>query len=198
MRIDENYLKSQIRAIQDWPKDGITFRDITSVFENPRVSRMVIDSFIHRYINQNISHIAALDARGFLLGSTLAYALHKPLILFRKKGKLPPDTLAQDYQLEYGTATLEVKTDSFSQGDRVLLIDDLIATGGTLLAAECTHQTIRSNNHRSGSHYRSSRSWRFYQTAGSRHPHLPPLVRLAGSKPTDRRYFFFRQNITQR
>ncbi|WP_263078570.1 adenine phosphoribosyltransferase [Endozoicomonas sp. Mp262] len=136
MRIDENYLKSQIRAIQDWPKDGITFRDITSVFENPRVSRMVIDSFIHRYINQNISHIAALDARGFLLGSTLAYALHKPLILFRKKGKLPPDTLAQDYQLEYGTATLEVKTDSFSQGDRVLLIDDLIATGGTLLAAD--------------------------------------------------------------
>lgn len=136
MRIDEVYLKSQIRAVEDWPKPGVTFRDITSIFENPAVTRMVVDSFIHRYLKADISHIAALDSRGFLLGSTLAYTLNKPLVLFRKKGKLPPSTLAQDYQLEYGSATLEVKTHSFGKGDRVLLVDDLIATGGTLLAAD--------------------------------------------------------------
>ncbi len=135
MSIDEDYLKSQIRAVENWPKPGVTFRDITTLFENPKACRIMIDSFIERYTQQDLSHIAALDARGFLLGSTLAYALNKPLVLFRKKGKLPYKTLSQDYNLEYGTATIEVNADSLSQGDRVLLIDDLIATGGTLLAA---------------------------------------------------------------
>ena len=135
MIIDDFYLKSQIRTIPDWPKPGIMFRDITTIFENPKAWRGVMDSFIHRYMELDFSHIGAMDARGFLIGSTLSYALNKPLILFRKKGKLPAKTVGVEYDLEYGTATLEVHADNLGKGDRVLLVDDLIATGGTLLAA---------------------------------------------------------------
>ena len=135
MIIDDIFLKSQIRTVPDWPKPGIQFRDVTTIFENPKAWRGVMDSFIHRYMEQDFSHIGALDARGFLIGSSLAYALNKPLILFRKKGKLPAKTLGVEYDLEYGTATLEVHDDTLQSGDRVLLVDDLIATGGTLLAA---------------------------------------------------------------
>ena len=135
MIIDDFYLKSQIRTIPDWPKQGIQFRDVTTIFENPKAWRGVVDSFIHRYMELDFSHIGAMDARGFLIGSTLSYALNKPLVLFRKKGKLPAKTIGVDYALEYSTATLEVHEDSLTEGDRVLLVDDLIATGGTLLAA---------------------------------------------------------------
>lgn len=135
MIVDEAYLKAQIRTVSDWPKPGIQFRDVTTLFENPKAWRSVMDSLIHRYMDVEFDRIGALDARGFLIGSALSYALNKPLILFRKKGKLPYNTVAQDYELEYGKATLEVHADTIKKGDKVILVDDLIATGGTLLAA---------------------------------------------------------------
>lgn len=135
MSYDECHIRSAIRAVPDWPEPGVTFRDITPLFLDTKALHIVIDSFSQRYIDSDITHIAALDARGFLLGSVLAYKLNKPLILIRKKGKLPGETLSQEYQLEYGAACVEVQKDACGAGDRVLLIDDLIATGGSLLAA---------------------------------------------------------------
>ncbi|MEH6822858.1 MAG: adenine phosphoribosyltransferase [Motiliproteus sp.] len=135
MPYDECHIRSVIRAVPDWPEPGVIFRDITPLFQDTKALHIVIDSFTQRYIDTDITHIAALDARGFLLGSVLAYKLNKPLILIRKKGKLPGETLSQEYQLEYGSACVEVQKDACSAGDKVLLIDDLIATGGSLLAA---------------------------------------------------------------
>jgi adenine phosphoribosyltransferase len=135
MIFDEFAIKSLIRPVPDFPKPGVVFRDITPLFQSPRALRMVVDSFIQRYVESEFSHIAAMDARGFLFGSIMAYELNKPLILFRKQGKLPAEVLAESYQTEYGEALLEVHTDSLCEGDRVLIFDDLIATGGTLLAA---------------------------------------------------------------
>ena len=97
--------------------------------------RVIADSFIERYVEADFSHIGAMDARGFLIGSVLAHQLNKPLILFRKQGKLPADVLAEGYQTEYGEAFLEVHADSLCEGDSLLIVDDLIATGGTLIAA---------------------------------------------------------------
>lgn len=135
MIFDEFSVKSLIRAVPNFPKAGVTFRDITPVFQSPRALRMVIDSLAQRYIESDCTHIGAMDARGFLLGSTLAYTLNKPLILFRKRGKLPAEVLSEGYQTEYGEAFLEVHSDSLREGDSLLLVDDLIATGGTLIAA---------------------------------------------------------------
>lgn len=135
MSYDEHRIRSAIRAVPDWPEPGIMFRDIAPLFLDTKALHMVIDAFTQRYIDSGITHIAALDARGFLLGSVLAYKLNMPLILIRKKGKLPGETLFQDYQLEYGTACVEIQKQACGAGDRVLLIDDLIATGGSLLAA---------------------------------------------------------------
>ncbi|MDH0893233.1 MULTISPECIES: adenine phosphoribosyltransferase [unclassified Pseudomonas] len=135
MIFDEFAVKSLIRPVPDFPKPGVVFRDITPLFQSPRALRMVVDSFIQRYVENDFSHIAAMDARGFLFGSIMAYELNKPLILFRKQGKLPAEVLAESYQTEYGEALLEVHADSLCEGDRVLIFDDLIATGGTLLAA---------------------------------------------------------------
>jgi adenine phosphoribosyltransferase len=135
MIFDEFAIKSLIRPVPDFPKPGVVFRDITPLFQSPRALRMVVDSFVQRYVETEFSHIAAMDARGFLFGSIMAYELNKPLILFRKQGKLPAEVLAESYQTEYGEALLEVHADSLCEGDRVLIFDDLIATGGTLLAA---------------------------------------------------------------
>ena len=135
MTFDEFSIKSLIRPVPDFPKAGVMFRDITPIFQSPRALRMVADSFIQRYVEDDFSHIAAMDARGFLIGSVIAYELNKPLILFRKHGKLPAEVLAESYQTEYGEALLEVHADSLCEGDSVLIFDDLIATGGTLLAA---------------------------------------------------------------
>jgi len=137
MSYDEFYVKSAIRSLPDWPEPGVVFRDVTPIFKDPRATRMVADAFIHRYLNSDISHIACIDARGFLFGSILAHQLNLPLVLVRKKGKLPGDTIHQEYELEYGSAAVEMQTDSVGQGDRVLIFDDLIATGGTILAT-CT------------------------------------------------------------
>ncbi len=134
--IGKSFLQSQIRTVADWPKPGIMFRDVTTLFENPKAWRITVDALVQRYMDQGIDRIGALDARGFLIGSALSYAMNKPLVLFRKKGKLPYKTLSQEYDLEYGSATLEVHADTMNKGDRILLVDDLIATGGTLLAAD--------------------------------------------------------------
>ncbi|WP_432698623.1 adenine phosphoribosyltransferase [Marinobacterium sp. YM272] len=137
MSYDEFYVKSVIRSLPDWPEPGVLFRDITPIFKDPLALRMVTDAFIHRYLNSDLTHIACIDARGFLFGSILAHQLNLPLVLVRKKGKLPGDTIHQEYELEYGTSAVEMQSDSVTAGDRVLLFDDLIATGGTILAA-CT------------------------------------------------------------
>ena len=128
-------LKSLIRPVVDFPKPGVIFRDITPLFQSPRGLRYVADQFIERYVEAEFSHIGAMDARGFLIGSIIAHQLNKPLILFRKQGNLPADVIAEGYQTEYGQAFLEVHADSLCEGDQVLIFDDLIATGGTLLAA---------------------------------------------------------------
>jgi len=135
MPYDECYVKSVIRTIPDWPEPGVMFRDITPIFKDPKALRMVSDDFIQRYIDTDITHIASIDARGFLISSIMAYHLNIPLVLVRKKGKLPGDTVHVEYSLEYGKSAVEMQTDSVGPGDKVLIFDDLIATGGTILAA---------------------------------------------------------------
>src|SRR5690554_133227 len=128
-------IKSAIRTVPDWPKPGVTFRDITTVLQDRSVFRKLIDAFVHRYHHERIDAIAGVDARGFIIGSPLAYELNASFIPVRKKGKLPFDTVSETYQLEYGTAEVELHKDALKPGDRVILVDDLIATGGTMLAA---------------------------------------------------------------
>ncbi len=135
MIFDEYAIKTLIRPVLDFPKPGVIFRDITPLLQSPRALRMVADSLIQRYVESSFSHVGALDARGFIIGSIIAYELNRPLILFRKQGKLPADVLTASYRTEYGEAHLEVHADSLCEGDSVLLLDDLIATGGTLVAA---------------------------------------------------------------
>lgn len=135
MPVDEFLVKSHLPIIKDWPKPGVNFRDITPLFCNPRAARHITDELVLRYMDSDITHIAALEARGFLLGSNLAYALNKPLVLIRKAGKLPGKVDHQDYTCEYSDDRLELKKGSFKSGDRVLIVDDVLATGQTLYAA---------------------------------------------------------------
>lgn len=135
MLYDDFYIKSLITTVEDWPKQGISFRDITPIFSDPKGMRMVVDAYIHRYIGSEITHIACIDARGFFVAAVLAYELQKPLVLVRKKGKLPGKTISQAYALEYGESELEIQAGAVKPGNNILLFDDLIATGGTLFAA---------------------------------------------------------------
>ena len=138
-RLDVNeYLKSHIRTVPNWPEAGVQFRDITPLLQNPRVFRVLIDAFVHRYMDPALRPdvVAGLDARGFILGSVVAYELGLGFVPIRKKGKLPFTTVEETYELEYGSATVELHTDAVRPGQRVLLIDDLIATGGTMLAGK--------------------------------------------------------------
>jgi adenine phosphoribosyltransferase len=128
------YIRSHIRTVADWPAPGVRFRDITPLLANPRVFRVLIDQFVHRYFDLRPDVIAGLDARGFIIGSVVAYELNVGFVPIRKKGKLPFTTVEETYELEYGSATVEVHTDAVRPGDRVVLIDDLIATGGTMMA----------------------------------------------------------------
>ena len=134
MLIDANYLKSIIRTVPDWPEKGVQFRDITPIFQDPRALRGTMEAFVQRYLCKNINVIAGIDARGFLLGVTIAYELNLPFVPIRKKGKLPYNTISEDYDLEYGSASVEIHEDAVKPGDQVVIIDDLIATGGTMLA----------------------------------------------------------------
>jgi adenine phosphoribosyltransferase len=129
-----DYIRHHIRTVPDWPASGVQFRDITPLLANPRVFRVLIDQFVHRYFDTRPAAIAGLDARGFIIGSVLAYELNVGFVPIRKKGKLPFTTVEETYELEYGSATVEVHTDAVKPGDRVVLIDDLIATGGTMMA----------------------------------------------------------------
>ncbi len=128
------YIRGHIRTVPDWPAPGVMFRDITPLLASPRVFRVLIDQFVHRYFDVKPSAIAGLDARGFIIGAVVAYELNIGFVPIRKKGKLPFTTVAETYELEYGSATVELHTDAVKPGDRVVLIDDLIATGGTMMA----------------------------------------------------------------
>lgn len=132
------YLRSHIRTVPDWPAPGVQFRDITPLLQDPLVFRVLIDTFVHRYMDKNLRPdvVAGLDARGFIIGSVLAYELGVGFVPIRKKGKLPFTTVEETYELEYGSATVELHTDAVHPGDRVLLVDDLIATGGTMMAGK--------------------------------------------------------------
>ncbi len=128
-------LKEYIRSIQDYPKKGILFRDITTLIKNEKAFSNTIDQIIERSKKFKIDKIAAIESRGFVFASAVSYLLKKPFILLRKKNKLPADTHSVDFDLEYGKATIEVHKDSVNEKDSVLIIDDLIATGGTAEAA---------------------------------------------------------------
>lgn len=130
----EETLKSKIRNIPDFPKKGIVFRDITTLLVDPEGFRMTIDALVRRYSKMDIDVIAGIEARGFLIGGAVAYELRKGLVPIRKKGKLPYETVSHEYELEYGFDCIEVHIDAIKKGDRVLVIDDLLATGGTSLA----------------------------------------------------------------
>ena len=131
-----DYIRSHIRTVPDWPAPGVMFRDITPLLSRQRVFRVLIDQFVHRYFDLRPDVIAGLDARGFIIGSVVAYELNVGFVPIRKKGKLPFTTVEETYELEYGSATVEMHTDAVKPGDRVLLIDDLIATGGTMMAGK--------------------------------------------------------------
>ena len=128
-------LKNYIRSIPDYPKKGILFRDITTLIKDADAFEECINQIIERSKNYKIDKIAAIESRGFVFASAVSYLLKKPFIMFRKKNKLPAETHSVDFELEYGKATIEVHKDSIDKGDSVLIIDDLIATGGTAEAA---------------------------------------------------------------
>ena len=127
-------LADKIRKIENWPQKGILFHDITPILQSAEYFRLLVDLLVYRYMGQKIDVVAGLDARGFIIGAALAYQLNVGFVPIRKKGKLPFDTVSQSYALEYGEATVEIHTDAIKPGARVLLVDDLVATGGTMLA----------------------------------------------------------------
>ena len=128
-------LKDYIRSIPDYPKKGILFRDITTLIKDEKAFGETINQIVDRSKKFKVEKIAAIESRGFVFASAVSYILKKPFIMLRKKNKLPAETYSTDFELEYGTATIEVHKDSISKNDSVLIIDDLIATGGTAKAA---------------------------------------------------------------
>ncbi len=128
-------IKSRIRTVPHYPKQGVMFRDITTLLKDPVGFRITINELVNRYTGVKIDRVAAIEARGFIIGAALAFQLGVGFVPIRKKGKLPAETIGHDYELEYGTDRIEMHVDAVSKGDRVLLVDDLIATGGTAEAA---------------------------------------------------------------
>jgi adenine phosphoribosyltransferase len=128
-------LKESIRSIPDYPKPGIVFRDITTLLSDPRAFRRAVDALVHPFAGGRIDQVAGIEARGFILGGAVAHQLSSGFVPIRKKGKLPHKTVSIAYALEYGTDEMEIHVDAIKPGDRVLLVDDLIATGGTACAA---------------------------------------------------------------
>jgi adenine phosphoribosyltransferase len=124
-------VQDYIRTIPDFPHEGIMFRDVTTLFADARGFRIAIDQLLHPYAGEAIDKVVGLEARGFILGGAIAHQLSVGFVPIRKKGKLPGQTIAQDYTLEYGTATMEVHDDALQAGEKILLVDDLLATGGT-------------------------------------------------------------------
>lgn len=132
--MDYNELKSMIRTVPDFPKKGIMFRDITTILQNKEGFGYVIDKFYERYKDRNIDIIVGIESRGFIFGATLAYKLGCSFVPIRKEGKLPHHTMREEYALEYGNAVVEIHKDAITKGQNVLIVDDLIATGGTCVA----------------------------------------------------------------
>jgi adenine phosphoribosyltransferase len=130
-----SFLKARVRTVRDWPKPRVNFRDVTPLFQAPEAFRAIVDAIAEECVRVRADVIAAVDARGFIIGGAVAFKLGRPFALVRKKGKLPFKTLAEDYVLEYGKAAVEIHADACRPGDRVVIVDDLIATGGTLFAA---------------------------------------------------------------
>ncbi|XKD93354.1 adenine phosphoribosyltransferase [Morganella morganii] len=128
------FIKESIRTIPDYPKEGVLFRDITTLLANPEAYRLTIDMLVEHFADKGITKVVGTEARGFLFGAPVALRLGVGFAPVRKKGKLPCDTLSETYDLEYGTDTLEMHKDSISSGDNVLVVDDLLATGGTVNA----------------------------------------------------------------
>ncbi len=128
-------LKDAIRTIPDFPRKGIMFRDVTTLMGNPRAFRQAVDELVQPYAGAKIDKVAGIEARGFILGGAVAHQLSAGFVPLRKKGKLPHNVLTESYELEYGVDAMEMHADAIAPGDRVLLVDDLIATGGTSLAA---------------------------------------------------------------
>jgi len=128
-------IKSRIRTVPHYPKPGIMFRDITTLLKDPVGFRVTINELVNRYTAQKIDKIAGIESRGFIIGAALAFQLGVGFVPIRKRGKLPAETVGHDYELEYGTDRIEMHVDAVSKGDRILLVDDLIATGGTAEAA---------------------------------------------------------------
>ncbi|MBR9690227.1 adenine phosphoribosyltransferase [Candidatus Woesearchaeota archaeon] len=135
MTPERKEIKDKIRTVPNWPKKGIMFRDITTLLKDPVGLKLCLNDFYKRYNEEDIDVIIGIDSRGFILGGALAYLLEKGFVPVRKKGKLPAETISETYELEYGTDTLEIHKDAINNGDKVLIIDDLIATGGTAIAA---------------------------------------------------------------
>jgi len=133
-------IKSKIRTIKNYPIAGVMFRDITTLLKDPEGLRDSINKLVDRYKDLNIDKIAAIESRGFIIGAPLAYLLNVGLVLIRKPGKLPAETIDQDNKLEYGTDRIEVHVDAIEEGEKVLIVDDLIATGGT---AEATVRLVQ-------------------------------------------------------
>ncbi|MCA0870939.1 adenine phosphoribosyltransferase [Seohaeicola saemankumensis] len=127
-------VKDYIRTIVDFPHDGIMFRDVTTLFSDPRGFRMAIDQMLHPYAGMRIDKVVGLEARGFILGGAIAHQLSVGFVPIRKKGKLPGTTISQDYTLEYGEAIVEIHDDAIEAGEKILVVDDLLATGGTCAA----------------------------------------------------------------
>ena len=138
-------LKEHIRSIQDYPKKGILFRDITTLIKNEKAFKECINQIVDRSKKFRFEKIAAVESRGFVFASAISYILDKPFIMLRKKNKLPAEVHSIDFELEYGTATIEVHKDSFDKNDNVLIIDDLVATGGTAEAAAKLIEISESN-----------------------------------------------------
>lgn len=128
-------IKSKVRTIPNYPKPGIMFRDITTLLKDPIGFKLTIDALVARYANMDIKKIVGIESRGFILGAPLAYALGLGFVPIRKQGKLPAQTIGHNYELEYGCDRVEIHVDAIEPGERVLLVDDLVATGGTALAA---------------------------------------------------------------
>jgi len=129
------YIKSKIRTVPNWPKEGIMFRDITTLLQDAPGFNHTIDLLFERYKDKGIDVVAGIESRGFIIGSVLAHRLNKGFVPIRKKGKLPAETESEEYELEYGKDVIEIHKDAINKNDNVLLVDDLIATGGTALAA---------------------------------------------------------------
>ena len=134
-----------IRTVPDFPEPGIMFRDVTTLFAEPQAFKAMIEQFNQQFNGVDIDYIGGIDARGFIIGAALALTREIGFVPVRKKGKLPYDTISEDYALEYGTATLELHTDAASAGSKVLIVDDLIATGGTAVAAVNLFRKLNAN-----------------------------------------------------